>query len=325
MAKLLGVAGSDADGLYTPLIVMRWRETRMALQVDEAEEVAMVDRALSQPLPPNHSFNDCAEAHFSLDGKKIVLLSADGLLLSQERQRVAEPASGRAAPHRRFTHTAGMNVRTILSDPGYPELKSYILNHTGLGYYSDKDEDLAARLSRRLTLRGVGACGVYLRKLTYDRAEMEGLIGELTIGETYFFRQREHFDLLRERVIPDLLERNQSSRCCLRIWSAGCATGAEPYSIALVLRREFASRIEGWDVSILATDINVDFLARAAHGVFGPIGRCAKRRKRSRRPVSCTTANSGCFVPHTARELRSSITTWRALRRFRKSTHGRSI
>jgi chemotaxis protein methyltransferase CheR len=164
-----------------------------------------------------------------------------------------------------------MNVAAILSDLQYPELKSHILRHTGLWYYADKDEDLASRVARRISARGFRTGSEYLHLLRDGVAgvgEMDALVGELTIGETYFFRQREHFDILRDTVFPDLLQRNQASRR-IRIWSAGCATGAEPYSINMLLELELAQRIGDWDVSILATDINSEFLARAREARFG--------------------------------------------------------
>jgi chemotaxis protein methyltransferase CheR len=158
-----------------------------------------------------------------------------------------------------------MTVARILADPDYADLKRYILEHTGLDYYLDKDEDLASRLGRRLAAQHMEELRSYRRLLEPPRAgasEMDGLVGELTIGETYFFRQREHFDFLRDRIFPELLERNGASRS-IRVWSAGCATGAEPYSVAMLLRLDLAPRVEGWDIPILGTDINVEFLARA--------------------------------------------------------------
>src|SRR6202012_5181987 len=121
---------------------------------------------------------------------------------------------------------------------------------------ADKDEDLAARVSRRFAAVNAPDCRCCLRILAREvprQTEMHQLVGELTIGETYFFRQREHFDLMRERILPDLLDRNQSTKR-LRIWSAGCATGPEPYSIGLLLHQDFPARTKGWDVSILGTD-----------------------------------------------------------------------
>jgi chemotaxis protein methyltransferase CheR len=163
-----------------------------------------------------------------------------------------------------------MNNASMRADAGYGALKNYVLKHTGLSYYRDKDEDFATRLSRRLHARGVSNCDGYLRLLTGPDGggpEMDRLVGELTIGETYFFRQREHFDLLRQTILPDLIRRNQATRR-LRIWSAGCATGAEPYSISLLLKLDLRSQLAGWDVFILATDINVEFLSQGEQAAF---------------------------------------------------------
>lgn len=163
-----------------------------------------------------------------------------------------------------------MTIREILSDSDYPRLKALVLNHTGLAYYADKDEDFATRMVRRFAVVKAPNCSTYLsllRRGANDPSEMDALVGELTIGETYFFRQNEHFELLRTTIFPDLLQRNIGSRQ-LRIWSAGCATGAEPYSVAVLLYTEFAAQIRDWDVSILGTDINPDFLAQARTGNF---------------------------------------------------------
>jgi chemotaxis protein methyltransferase CheR len=158
-----------------------------------------------------------------------------------------------------------MNLAAVLADPRFPDLKRYVLARTGLAYYADKNEDLAARLARRMSALHVSDALSYLQTLQGGMAgdhEMERLVGELTVGETYFFRQVEHFDLLRGAIIPALLQQNAGSRR-VRIWSAGCATGEEPYSIAILLEREFGARLTGWNVSILGSDINSEFLTRA--------------------------------------------------------------
>jgi chemotaxis protein methyltransferase CheR len=163
-----------------------------------------------------------------------------------------------------------MKASAVLSDPDYLQLKEWVIGHTGLAYYSDKDADFAERIQRRLAALRVRDCSSYLRILggrPMGEQEIDSLVAELTIGETYFFRQREHFDELRVRILPDLIERNRASRR-LRIWSAGCATGAEPYSVALLLRLELADELIGWDVGILGTDINREFLARARAAKF---------------------------------------------------------
>jgi chemotaxis protein methyltransferase CheR len=158
-----------------------------------------------------------------------------------------------------------MNRPTLLLDPGFPRVKRLIIERTGLAYFEEKDEDLSGRIRRRLTALGLSDCASYLRVLgdgTVNEREMDALIAELTIGETYFFRQMAHFDALREIVFPDLIGRKAALRR-LRIWSAGCATGPEAYSLAMLLRTAFADRIAGWSVSILGTDINRAFLASA--------------------------------------------------------------
>jgi chemotaxis protein methyltransferase CheR len=163
-----------------------------------------------------------------------------------------------------------MSIASLLLDPHYHALKHFVIGHTGLSYYADKDEDFATRLARRLSARAVSRCASYLRELSdplSGSAEMDQLVGELTIGETYFFRQQEHFELMHKAIVPDLLRRNKDTRA-IRIWSAGCATGAEPYSVSVLLQTEFRNELAGWDVSILATDINVDFLAQAREARF---------------------------------------------------------
>ncbi|HWQ52359.1 MAG TPA: CheR family methyltransferase [Bryobacteraceae bacterium] len=163
-----------------------------------------------------------------------------------------------------------MKARQVLEDPGYPHLKAEIIAATGMNYYEDRDSEVAERIGRRLAATGAPNCTFYetlLKQSARGREEMDALIAEFTIGETYFFRHREQFDLLRTTVFPELLERRRASRK-LRIWSAGCATGAEPYSISILLRLHFAEQIAGWDISILGTDINRAFLARAQEGIY---------------------------------------------------------
>ncbi len=158
----------------------------------------------------------------------------------------------------------------LVGDPLYPRLKEHVVASTGLSYYADKDADLARRISHRLSSLGMHDCASYLdilRNPVRGPSELDALIAEITIGETYFFRHQEHFDALRDLVIPDLIARN-SVRRSLRIWCAGCADGPEPYSLAIILKRDMARQLAGWQVTILGTDINRHCLARAREGKF---------------------------------------------------------
>ncbi len=108
---------------------------------------------------------------------------------------------------------------------------------------------------------------------------IERLIAELTVGESYFFRNEHHFRALREQVIPQIVRENSDSRV-IRVWSAGCATGEEPYSIAILLDELMGSRpilhkpstaqASDWSFSILGTDLNPDFLDRARIASYRP-------------------------------------------------------
>jgi chemotaxis protein methyltransferase CheR len=158
----------------------------------------------------------------------------------------------------------------LVADPLFPRLKAHLVESTGLTYYADKDIDLARRVRRRLSIVGAPDCASYLDILCDPLRgdfELDSLIEEVTIGETYFFRHREHFDALRDLVFPDLIARNRANRR-LRIWCAGCADGPEPYSLAILLKRDMGLLLTGWDVTILGTDINRRCLARAREGKF---------------------------------------------------------
>jgi chemotaxis protein methyltransferase CheR len=158
----------------------------------------------------------------------------------------------------------------LVNDPLYSRLKEHLVESTGLAYYADKDDDLARRVGRRLASVGAQDCASYLEMLRdplRGPPELDFLIAEITIGETHFFRHMEHFAALRELVLPGLIDRNQAHRR-LRIWCAGCADGAEPYSLSILLKRDMGYRLMGWDVSILGTDINRHGLAFARNGRY---------------------------------------------------------
>ena len=156
----------------------------------------------------------------------------------------------------------------IQGDPGYQELKNRLIASTGLAFYLERDKELTEAIGQRLAdlrLAGCTAYSDFLSNGVQGEKEMDRLIAKLTIGETSFFRDQGQFDAIRDRVLPDILNRKHDRK--LRIWSAGCATGAEPYSLAILLA-QMAEQIAGWETCILATDLNRDFLARAAEGKF---------------------------------------------------------
>ena len=165
--------------------------------------------------------------------------------------------------------TFAATIANLRADPAYTRLRDQIVERTGLAYYLCQEEQLAARIAGRLSALGLMQLDQYVNCLLGEAndTEWEALISELTIGETFFFRHREQFNALRDHILPELIQRNQQYRR-IRIWSAGCATGAEPYSIAILFNRELSHLVVGWDITILGTDINRDFLERAQRGEF---------------------------------------------------------
>jgi chemotaxis protein methyltransferase CheR len=158
----------------------------------------------------------------------------------------------------------------LADDPAFAALKEYVIAVTGLAYYRSRDAFFSSRVAERLLVTGTRGCEEYLRVLRArpgGSAELDALVVGLTIGETSFFRHREMFEALVGRVLPDVLRRKHATRS-LRVWSAGCSIGAEPYTVSILLRRHFGAEIAGWKVEILGTDINRRFLAQAQAGRY---------------------------------------------------------
>jgi len=158
----------------------------------------------------------------------------------------------------------------LKADDPFWTIKRRIIEETGQFYYADKDDLLMERVSRRQAATRDADLSAYLDRLsdlTQGPDEWRALEAEILIAETFFFRYADHFEALRTEILPDLLERNAESRQ-LRIWSAGCSTGAEAYSIAILLTEMLGERMADWHISILGTDLNDDVLQVARQGVY---------------------------------------------------------
>lgn len=154
-----------------------------------------------------------------------------------------------------------------LSDAEFEEIRRLVREHTGIALASSKRELVYSRLVRRLRRLKLDSFRDYLEVLARgEEAELEEFTNAITTNLTSFFREPHHFEFLAETAFPELEKRNAATRR-LRIWSAGCSTGEEPYSLAMVLH-EHLGRFRGWDVRILATDLDSNVLAHASAGVY---------------------------------------------------------
>jgi chemotaxis protein methyltransferase CheR len=141
----------------------------------------------------------------------------------------------------------------------------------GLHFPPARWDDLERGIGGAARELGSGDLQSFVRSFVstpWTKPRMEVLASHLTIGETYFFREGKTFEILQDRILPELISSRQKTERRLRLWSAGCCTGEEPYSIAMLLSRMIPD-LKSWNITILGTDINRRFLQKAAEGVYG--------------------------------------------------------
>src|ERR1700722_18072830 len=155
----------------------------------------------------------------------------------------------------------------VFSDADFNALRALVRKHTGISLSDAKRELVYGRLSRRLRALGLRSFSDYRELLTSDEQgqELVEFCNAITTNLTSFFRESHHFDYLRDQVLKPLAARGAHQR--LRIWSAGCSTGEEPYSIAITVRESLPEAARH-DIRILATDLDSDVLSRARSGIY---------------------------------------------------------
>jgi len=158
------------------------------------------------------------------------------------------------------------------SDDNLKPFQALLLEESGMFLDLDRPDRLSCVLADRIDERGFESIEDYhhfLMSHPEGRREIQALIERVTIGETYFYRNIPQFSALREHVLPALVAERAAGSRILTVWSAGCSTGEEPYSLAMTILETIPSP-ESWTVSILATDINRDSLRKAGEAVYGP-------------------------------------------------------
>lgn len=159
-------------------------------------------------------------------------------------------------------------MKVSLTDEQFDALRQLLSDVAGLAFDDARRESMAYSIAERLRDTGTRDVATYLAALA-DPVERQRLVDEVTIQETHFFRNPPQVRALRQHVLPELLRHAEGNGRRLRIWSAGCSTGEEPYSIAMCLR-ELLPVDDGWDVKVLATDVSQRALAAARTARYGP-------------------------------------------------------
>lgn len=158
-----------------------------------------------------------------------------------------------------------------ISDRSLGNLSAFLADQLGLLFPKERWSDLEKGFlaaAGRFGFQDAEKCIGWLLSAPLTRSQVEILAGFLTVGETYFYRDQRTLGILQKEILPGVLRERRDSDQHLRIWSAGCSTGEEPYSIAILLHRLLPD-INNWKISILATDINPAALAKGVAAVYG--------------------------------------------------------
>jgi chemotaxis protein methyltransferase CheR len=201
-------------------------------------------------------------------------------------------------------------MNNYLNDEDFSRFNLLLLGRVGLNFSEMRRGELESAVMQSFAASTFSRLDDYYAALedqTDGGIELERLINFATVNETHFFRDAGQFDALATHILPELIKRRQSMRT-LRLWSAGCASGEEPYSLAILLH-ELLPNPDEWSISILATDVNTIALDRARKAVynswsfredkaqpfrdkyFSPVGNSWELNPKIRRMVTFTRMN----------------------------------
>lgn len=159
---------------------------------------------------------------------------------------------------------------TRVNKPLLEQMRIQIANRIGLDFSRRKFEDLereVIRVAGSLAYKHVDDFIVDYLGNCLSPLQIESFIEAITIGETYFFRDEKVFDVLEKVILPNLIHKKQQLDKRIRIWCSGCSNGEEAYSIAILMHK-MRYKLNGIEVSILATDVNINALNKAMEGIF---------------------------------------------------------
>lgn len=159
----------------------------------------------------------------------------------------------------------------VMTDKEFGQLREIIYARAGIHFPDGKKYVLESRLTARLSELEIEDFAQYISLLSmgpFQQDEFQEMFNRITINETSFFRNEPQLDVFEKQVLPKLLEARAKTRR-VRIWSAACSSGEEPYSLAIILHRALGIRLGDWKIEILGTDISEKVLEVAQEGVYG--------------------------------------------------------
>ncbi len=157
-----------------------------------------------------------------------------------------------------------------MSDAQFERLRKIVYERAGIYFQDTKKYVLESRLSRRLEELDFDSYDQYLLFLTagpYQMDEFQEMFNRITINETSFFRNEPQLEVFEKQIVPQLME-SRNTRKQIRIWSAACSSGEEPYTLAIQLHRSLGVRLADWKIEILGTDISEKVLMTAQSGKY---------------------------------------------------------
>ena len=163
-----------------------------------------------------------------------------------------------------------MIMNEPLSNIIFDDIRNKILDIFGLNFSFNQNKEIMEKFGKASKELEFSGTEKFIEQFLHDELTSQQknvLANHITIGETYFFREKKSFDFLEKIYLPNLIQKRFTNFRKIRIWSAGCASGEEAYSLAIMLYRTIPN-LKNWDVSIIATDINTEFLEKAKNGIY---------------------------------------------------------
>lgn len=210
---------------------------------------------------------------------------AGGIVIIQNPQTAAYPSMPLALPPTAVDHVAELDtIGPLLQDlivgaalpdtppetarDALPRILSLVTRHAAIDFRPYKPTTILRRIGRRMAVTHARTVDEYAEYLESHPAEIAELVMTLLIKVTEFFRDPEAFTYLRQEIVPELLARGRAQGRVLRVWSAGCATGEEAYSVALMLAEALGGERPEWSVKVFATDLDDSAIHFARRGLY---------------------------------------------------------